>query len=46
MLLKGDWNEEFLTELEGFPDALHDDMVDAAADAFSAVAVSTDWGWV
>ena len=46
LLLKGDWNEEFLTELEGFPDALHDDMVDAAADAFSAVAVSTDWGWV
>ena len=46
LLLKGKWNDIFLTELEGFPDALHDDMVDAAADAFSAVAVSTDWGWV
>ena len=46
LLLKGEWNDEFLTELEGFPDALHDDMVDAAADAFNAVAVSKSWEWV
>lgn len=38
MLLEGSWNETFLDELEGFPDALHDDQVDAASDAFSAVA--------
>ena len=38
LLLEGKWNESFLHELEGFPDALHDDQVDAASDAFSAVA--------
>ena len=43
LLLEGAWNDEFLTELEGFPDALHDDQVDAAADAFNAVAISSDW---
>ena len=44
LLLEGAWNEAFLAELEGFPDALHDDQVDAAADAFNAVAISSDWG--
>ena len=43
MLLDGAWNEQFLSELEGFPDAAHDDLVDAASDAFSAVAVSGNW---
>lgn len=38
LLLEGSWNDIFLDELEGFPDALHDDQVDAASDAFSAVA--------
>ena len=38
ILLEGNWNESFINELEGFPDALHDDQVDAASDAFSAVA--------
>lgn len=38
LLLEGSWNETFLNELEGFPDALHDDQVDAASHAFSAVA--------
>lgn len=36
-LLRGDWNKKFLNELEGFPDAMHDDFVDAAADAFTEV---------
>lgn len=43
MLLAGAWNDEFIDELEGFPDALHDDQVDAASDAFTAVAKSHDW---
>lgn len=43
LLLEGAWNEAFLSELEGFPDAFHDDQVDAAADAFQAVAVVVDW---
>ena len=38
LILEGNWNEVFLHELECFPDALHDDQVDAASDAFSAVA--------
>lgn len=33
-LVKGKWNDAFLTELENFPDGIHDDQVDAAADAF------------
>lgn len=43
MLLKGDWNRQFVNELVGFPDALHDDFVDAAADAFNDVCVARDW---
>lgn len=43
LLLAGAWNDEFLLEMEGFPDALHDDTVDAAADAFTAVSAVRDW---
>lgn len=38
LLLEGSWNDAFLDELTGFPDARHDDQVDAASDAFSAIA--------
>lgn len=38
LLLEGPWNDELLNELEGFPDALHDDQVDACSDAFANVA--------
>lgn len=43
LLLEGPWNSVYLDELAGFPDALHDDMVDASGDAFAEVAVSHDW---
>lgn len=43
LLLEGEWNKEFLNEMEGFPVALHDDQVDAASDAFNAVASTSDW---
>ena len=33
-LVRGDWNEDFLAELESFPNGAHDDQVDAASDAF------------
>lgn len=33
-LVRGSWNESFLTELENFPQAAHDDQVDAASGAF------------
>ncbi len=43
MVLEGPWNDEYFDELEGFPDALHDDQVDASSDAFNKVAQSADW---
>lgn len=43
-LLRGDWNEKYLRELEGFPDLAHDDMVDASSDAFNYVANNGSWG--
>lgn len=38
LLLRGDWNRVFLDELCSFPAGRNDDLVDAAADAFSQVA--------
>lgn len=46
MLLEGPWNDAYLNELEGFPDALHDDQVDASSDAFAAVSVVNDWSYL
>ena len=43
LVLEGAWNETFFDELESFPDALHDDQVDAASDAFTAVSQASDW---
>lgn len=37
-LLKGSWNDSFLNELENFPDASHDDQVDAFSGAFNELA--------
>ncbi len=34
-LLKGAWNRKFIKEHTSFPNAAHDDMVDAAAGAYS-----------
>lgn len=33
--LRGPWNEEFFSALEGFPDAKHDDHADACSGAFN-----------
>ena len=33
-IVRGKWNEDFLLELESFPEGSHDDQVDAASDAF------------
>lgn len=43
LVLAGDWNEAFFDEAEGFPDAQHDDQIDAVGDAFKAVANAADW---
>jgi predicted phage terminase large subunit-like protein len=37
-LVRGKWNLEYCNELEGFPEANHDDQVDATSDAFNFVA--------
>lgn len=43
LILAGAWVDAFIDEAEGFPDALHDDQIDAAADAFNCVAIGHDW---
>lgn len=37
VLVKGDWNEQFLEQLTAFPFGEHDDMVDAASLAFNTL---------
>lgn len=44
LILKGEWNDRYLAEMEGFPDLLHDDLVDASSEAFNYIANTADWG--
>ena len=37
-VMEAPWNEVYFTQLEFFPDANHDDMVDASSDAFNELA--------
>ncbi len=37
----GDWNEEYLTQLEGFPTWKFKDMVDASSNAFAEIELSS-----
>lgn len=41
-LIRGRWNETFLDEVCSFPNAQHDDQVDAFADALNELALSVD----
>lgn len=43
LILQGPWNKAFLDEMEGFPEAVHDDQVDAASDAFNSVSAARSW---
>lgn len=36
-IVRGPWNERWLTELEGFPEAKHDDDADSTSRAFNAL---------
>ena len=37
-VLKATWNDDFFKELENFPEARHDDIVDSLSGAFNALA--------
>lgn len=39
-IVKGQWNEAFYKNLENFPEGAHDDLVDAASDAFNTLSRS------
>lgn len=48
-ILRGGWNERFLSELEAFPEAAHDDLADATATVFKGLttgAVTIGIGFV
>lgn len=38
LVLRAPWNHEFFNELENFPEAKHDDIVDVLSGAFNALA--------
>ena len=40
-VLVADWNEEYFSQLESFPESKHDDMVDAGSDAFNELTTNT-----
>lgn len=40
-ILKGKWNQEFINELEAFPEGGHDDQVDALSGAFEKLSSVT-----
>lgn len=44
MILAGDWNESYFTEMEAFPESVHDDMVDASSDSFNELQNHKGWG--
>jgi predicted phage terminase large subunit-like protein len=49
VVLRGDWNERWFSELESFPEAKHDDDADSTSRAFAAVAepvYDTTLSWV
>lgn len=41
-VLVADWNEEYLSQLESFPNSKYKDMVDATSDAFSELVQITE----
>lgn len=39
-ILLGEWNDNYLAQMESFPESKHDDMVDASSDAFNELTTS------
>ena len=46
LVMRGDWNERWMQQLEGFPILPHDDEADATSRAFSLVAASSLHEWI
>jgi predicted phage terminase large subunit-like protein len=44
-LLRGPWNDAFLSEICAFPNGTHDDQVDAFADALNELALGNAYNW-
>lgn len=44
-LLRGPWNEDFLSELDNFPEGEHDDQVDALSGAFHMITQDSTGEW-
>ena len=42
-LVRGDWNETYLSEIASFPTGSHDDQVDASSDAFNELVLGDDF---
>jgi predicted phage terminase large subunit-like protein len=42
VVLRGPWNDAWLTQLEGFPESPHDDDADATAEAFNLLTGQAD----
>lgn len=42
LVLRGRWNDEWFTELEGFPEAAHDDDADSTSRAFNTIVERQD----
>lgn len=38
-IVAGGWNEEYLSQMESFPESAHDDMVDASSSAFNELEI-------
>jgi predicted phage terminase large subunit-like protein len=44
-ILRGEWNDAWFTQLEGFPGAKHDDHVDSTSRAFGVVAIDRTYDY-
>jgi predicted phage terminase large subunit-like protein len=44
-VLRGDWNDQWFTALEGFPTAKHDDDADSTSRAFAVVAIDGGYNY-
>ena len=40
-VVAGEWNDQYFSQLEFFPEGSHDDLVDASSDAFNELAEPT-----